>query len=139
MKKIQIVDPNHVYMMWPVLKPFFEKSNSQGPQDSTLEQMKTSLAKNYHILFVVTDDEQNNEVIGAFAVELINYSNHRVAHTVAMGGRGLLDKETIEQYETWARLQGCTKIRAWAKDAQARLYRMKMGLEKTMNVVEKVL
>jgi hypothetical protein len=139
MKKIQIVDPNHVYMMWPVLEPFFKRSEEFGAGDSTVDQIKTSLAKNYHILFVVTDDEQNNEVIGAFAVELINYTNHRVAHTVAMGGRGILDKETIEQYETWARLQGCTKIRAWAKDAQARLYRMKMGLEKTMNVVEKLL
>ena len=88
------------------------------------------------VLFIVVDEEV---IIGAFAVEIINYSNHRVAHTVALGGKGLFDVDTIEQYENWARNQGCTKIRAWAKDAQARLYRMKMGLEKSMNVVEKLL
>jgi len=136
MKQIQIVDPNHVYAMWDTLKPFFEKSEMYGAGDSTADQMKVSLARNYQILFVVTED---SKIIGAFAVELINYSNHRVAHTVAMGGRGLFDKDTVSQYETWARSQGVTKIRAWAKDAQARLYRMKLGLEKSMNVVEKLL
>ena len=136
MKQLHIVDPNNVYRLWHLLQPFFEKSNSQGPQDSTVDQMKTSLAKGYHILFIVVDEEV---IIGAFAVEIINYSNHRVAHTVALGGKGLFDVDTIEQYENWARNQGCTKIRAWAKDAQARLYRMKMGFEKSMNVVEKLL
>jgi hypothetical protein len=49
----------------------------------------------------------------------------------------VFDSDTISQYELWAKQQGCTKIRAWAKDSQARLYRMKLGLQKTMNVVEK--
>ena len=136
MKQLQIVSPNNVYALWPTIESFFEKSEQFGTGDATASQMKVSLASGYQILFIVVDDEV---IIGAFAVELINYSNHRVAHTTAMGGKGVFDADTIKQYEDWARSQGATKIRAWAKDAQARLYRMKMGLHKSMNVVEKLL
>jgi hypothetical protein len=60
-----------------------------------------------------------------------------VAYTSAIGGKALFDEDTIKQYEDWARSQGVTKIRAFAKDAQARLYKMKMGFDTVTHVVEK--
>jgi hypothetical protein len=54
-----------------------------------------------------------------------------------MGGRALVEPDLIEQFEAWARSQGVTKIRAFAQDAQARLYRMKMGFNSVAHVVEK--
>jgi hypothetical protein len=137
MKQIQIIAPEYVYSLWPILEDFFERSAAESTNDSTADQIKTSLARGSQILFGVIDE--NEKLVGAFSVELINYPNHRVAQTTGMGGKGLFDENTIKQYEDWCRTQGCTKIRAWAKDAQARLYRMKLGLEKSMNVVEKLL
>ena len=55
------------------------------------------------------------------------------------GGKGIVVKEVTDQIEQFARSQGATKIKAQAKDSQARLYKMVMGLEKTTNVVEKLL
>jgi hypothetical protein len=54
-----------------------------------------------------------------------------------MGGKALVEPDLIEKFEAWARSQGVTKIRAFAQDAQARLYRMKMGFNSVAHVVEK--
>ena len=56
-----------------------------------------------------------------------------------MGGKGLFDTNTIKQYEDWCKGNGITKIRAYAQESQARLFKMKLGLEKVTNVVEKLL
>jgi hypothetical protein len=62
-----------------------------------------------------------------------------VAHITSIGGKAMIDKDTVSQCEDWARLQGATKIRAFAKDSQARLFKLKMGLEPVTHVVEKTL
>ena len=56
-----------------------------------------------------------------------------------MGGKGVFDINTVKQYEDWCRSNGITKIRAYAQDAQARLFKMKLGLNVITHVVEKTL
>ena len=82
---------------------------------------------------------KDNKIIGCFTVEVINQMNHKVAFTTCMGGKGLFDTYTVKQYEDWCRSNGITKIRAYAQDSQARLFKIKLGLEKVTNVVEKTL
>lgn len=136
MKQVQIVAPDQVHQVWPQLQHYFEASFEQSTGDCTPDQLKFLLSGGKQTLFVVVEDEK---IIGAFSVDIQNAPNHRVAHTTAMGGRGLFDEDTVSQYETWAKLQGATKIRAWAKEPQARLYRQKMNLNTTMFVVEKLI
>ena len=96
-----------------------------GTDDYNVEQLKMLLTEGRQTLFVFTEGEK---IIGALSAEVISYPNNRVVHTSAVGGKGIFDENTIKQYEDWARSQGATKIRAFAKDAQARLYKIKMGL-----------
>jgi hypothetical protein len=105
-----------------------------GTDDYNVDQLKMLLTEGRQTLFVFVEDEK---IIGALSVEMINYPNSRVAYTSAIGGKGLFDENTIKQYEDWAKSQGATKIRAFAKDAQARLYKMKMGFDISTHVVEK--
>jgi len=111
-------------------------ASGTGTEDYTVEQIKFLLVQGKQTLFVIVDEEK---LIGTFTVEVIDYPNHRVAHTTTMGGKGLFDKDTVKQYEDWARSQGVNKIRAFALEAQARLYRMKMGLNMVTHVVEKTI
>ena len=104
--------------------------------DYDIEQLKVLLIKEFQLLFVVVE---GNEIIGCFTVEVINQINHKVAFTTCMGGKGLFDTYTVKQYEDWCKSNGITKIRAYAQDAQARLFKIKLGLEKVTNVVEKTL
>ena len=70
-------------------------------------------------------------------VEFINSANARTMFITALGGHGIVNKETFDQVEVWAKSQGATKIRAFAKDVQARLYKIKVELNTVTHVVEK--
>jgi hypothetical protein len=136
MKQMQIVPPNYIHQVWDKIEPFFDRAMLAGTDDYNVDQLKMLLVDGKQTLFVFVEDEN---IIGALAVELINFPNHRIAHTSAVGGKEIFDENTIKQYEDWCRAQNATKIRAFAKDAQARLYKMKMGFDIVTHVVEKKL
>jgi hypothetical protein len=69
--------------------------------------------------------------------EFINSPNARIMFITAVGGSGIVNDETFSQVETWAKMQGATKASAYAQDSQAKLFKIKLGLEKVTNVVEK--
>ena len=134
MKQIQLVSPDFVCTVWDKIKPFFDASFKFSNDDYNVDQTKMLLVNGVQKLLIAVDDEK---IIGASAVEFINYPNQRVLHIVSMGGRALIEPDMIKQFEDWAKSQGATKIRAFAQDAQARLYKMKMGLNTVTHVVEK--
>jgi len=137
MKQIQIVAPGHINTVWPIVRGLLNTAIINYPDaDYDVEHLKVLLIKEFQVLFVVIEDQN---IIGTFTVEIINYPNHKVAHTTCMGGKGLFDSNTVSQYEEWCKGNGVTKIRAYAQDAQARLFKMKLGLNAVTHVVEKTL
>ena len=137
MKSVQIVAPSHILGVWENVWPMLNVAFINYEHgDYDIEQLKVLLIKEFQLLFVVVE---NNKIIGCFTVEVINQMNHKVAFTTCMGGKGLFDEHTVKQYEDWCKGNGVTKIRAFAQDSQARLFKIKLGLEKVTNVVEKTL
>jgi hypothetical protein len=135
MRQINIVAPDFINQYWNKIEPFFESSFKFSTDDYSVDQIKFLLVNGQQICLVAVDED--GSIIGASAVSISNYPNHRVLHITSMGGRALVEDDLIQQFEAWARSQGVTKIRAFAQDAQTRLYRMKMGFESVANVVEK--
>jgi hypothetical protein len=137
MKQIQLVAPGHIHVVWPAVRDLLNIAIiNYDNADYDVEHLKVLLIKEFQLLFVIVED---NKIIGAYTVEIINHPNHKVAHTTCMGGKGVFDKDTVRQYEDWCKGNGITKIRAYAKDAQARLFKMKLGLNVVTHVVEKTL
>jgi hypothetical protein len=136
MRQIQIVAPDFVCQNWNKIESFFESSFKFSTDDYSVDQIKFLLVNGQQICLVAVEDDN---IIGASAVSINNYPNHRVLHITSMGGRALVEPDLIEQFEAWARSQGVTKIRAYAQDAQARLYKMKMGFDSVAHVVEKTI
>jgi hypothetical protein len=136
MKVLQTVDVIHMYNVWDKVKDFFTDSDRSELDEHTIEYFKLNvLNRSYNLLVVVED----NITIGAFLMYFMNTPTHRVLNIAAAGGKDIVVKEVTDQIEQFARSQGATKIKAQSKDSQARLYKMVMGLEKTTNVVEKLL
>jgi hypothetical protein len=135
MRQINIVAPDFINQYWNKIEPFFESSFKFSTDDYSVDQIKFLLVNGQQICLVAVEDD--GTIIGASAVSISNYPNHRVLHITSMGGRALVEPDLIQQFEAWARSQGVTKIRAFAQDAQARLYRMKMGFDSVAHVVEK--
>jgi hypothetical protein len=135
MRQINIVAPDFINQYWNKIEPFFETSFKFSTDDYSVDQIKFLLVNGQQICLVAVEDD--GSIIGASAVSISNYPNHRVLHITSMGGRALVEDDLIKQFETWAKSQGVTKIRAFAQDAQARLYKMKMGFQSVAHVVEK--
>lgn len=134
--QLQVVAPSFVHQLWGKVEDYFVAAYSDGFDDCTIEQLKHQLAMGVQTLVVVID---NGEICGAATISLQTLPNHRVAVVTAAGGTGIINADIFEQVATWAKSQGATKIRAWAKESQARLYRQKVGLNATYSVVEKLI
>ena len=137
MKSVQIVAPNNILSVWKTVWPMLNVAFINYEHgDYDIEQLKVLLIKEFQLLFVVVE---YNKIIGAFTVEINNQPNYKIAHTTCMGGKGLFNENTVKQYEDWCRSNGITKIRAYAQDVQARLFKIKLGLNVVSHVVEKTL
>lgn len=134
--QVQPVAPEHVYQVWPSVEAYFKAAEQYGVGDCTTDQLKLQLVSGLNTLLVATKD---NVIKGAAVMAINNLPNHRVAVIVSAGGRGIADADVLAQVVVWAKMQGATKIRAWAKDAQARLFRQTMGLNTATHVVEKLI
>jgi hypothetical protein len=135
MNTVQIVAPNNIYNVWEDVKEYLNASMNTSTGDCTVDQLKLILARGEQTLLVSVNE--NGKLNGAMAVEFINYPNNRVMHITALGGNEIVNDETFSQVEAWARLQGATKVSAWAQEAQARLYKMKANFNTVRFVVEK--
>jgi len=135
MNTVQIVAPNNIYNVWEDVKEYLNASINVSGGDFTLDQLKFMLGRNEQTLLVSVDD--TNKINGAMTVEFINRPNDRVMFITALGGNGIVNDETFSQVESWARLQGATKVSAWAQEAQARLYKIKANFNTVRFVVEK--
>jgi|TARA_B110000285_G_C14852927_1_gene480815 hypothetical protein len=135
MKQVHTVAPDKVNEVWGEVKPLLNAAFlNHDDVDYGIEYLKEELVGGKQHLFLVVESAK---IIGAYTVELVDYTNHRIALTTCIGGKGMFNKNTVQQWEDWARSQGVTKIRAYAKEAQARLFKLKMGLQPVMRVLEK--
>jgi hypothetical protein len=135
MIRVELIAPDYVYQVWDDVKDFLDASIKTGTGTCTLDQLKLLLAKNYQALIVGVNED--NKIVGAMAVEIMNYPNARTLFITALGGFGVVTQEIWQQVEDWARLQGVTKVSAWCEEAQARLYKQKAGFDTIRFVVEK--
>jgi hypothetical protein len=135
MNTVQIVAPNNVYNVWGDIENYLNASINVSGGDMTLDQLKLMLVKGEQTLLVSTDDK--GKLNGAMTVEFQNRPNDRVLFITALGGNGIVNNETFGQVENWARMQGATKVGAWAQEAQARLYKLKANFNTVRMVVEK--
>jgi hypothetical protein len=135
MNTVQIVAPNNIYGIWDKVETYLDASINVSTGDCTLEQLKLLLIRGEQTLLVAADEQ--GKLTGAMAVEFINYPNSRVMFITTLGGHGIVNNETFSQVEGWARMQGATKVSAWAQEAQARLYKIKANFNTVRMVVEK--
>ena len=134
MMHVQVVAPQFIYQIWHGVEPFFSAAEVYGTGDCTTEQLKLQLVSGAQTLMVAIDED--SIIHGAAAISVYNLPNHRVAVITAAGGAGITDSTVVEQVIAWARSQGATKLRMWAKDAQARLYRLKLKVQPVATVMD---
>ena len=101
----------------------------------SVEHLKLYLTSGQQTLLIIIDDENN--IHGAFTVEITNFPNERVAFTTSVGGKGITEQDLWSQYEQWLKNNGVTMIRGAAHETVARLWRRKFGVQSRYIIVEK--
>ena len=135
MNTVQIVAPNNIYNVWSDVDSFLNASINTSTGDCTLEQLKLLLVRGEQTLLVSVNEQ--GKINGAMTVEFQNLPSNRVMFITALGGNGIVNEGTFSQVESWARMQGATKVSAWAQESQARLYKIKANFNTVRMVVEK--
>lgn len=135
--KIKHVPIDYIYVVWPQVEPMLAKAMEHSKGEYNLEQLKVMLTTGMQELIVAVDDEDN--IKGAATICFENYPNDRIAFMTSVGGRLLTNKSCWESFEGWCKSRGCTKVRGFAFESVARLWKQKFDVDTVYLVVEKKL
>lgn len=115
---IEIINNAHVNRVWPMAEPFIEEALAYSCGDYTVEQAKTLVAVGAWTLLVGVDE---TGVKGAATVSFSNRPNDRVAFITAVGGKFIIDKESVEELKQVLASVGATYIEGAVRESVERL------------------
>lgn len=116
--KIEQVPVQYVHAVWPDVERFLKKPVLYAHGEFTIEQLRAYVADGSWQLLVATEGAT---VHGAMVIHTFNRPNHRVAFVMAVGGRGIISRDTFTQLGDFARLWGAQRIECAARPAVGRL------------------
>lgn len=130
--KIQHVPVDLVAQVWPQAREFV----ANGLKHATacnISHAEVFLSNGSWILLVAVND--NNDICGAYVLNIQNELANRTAMIVSAGGTGLASQEAFDQVKNIAFNMGATKIQVLARESAARLYK-RVGLEEKATLME---
>lgn len=131
--QIQNVHPNYVQQLWPSINTMLERALEHSGGEYSAEQLRMMLVRGEQVLLIANGE---SGIVGAATIAFENYPNDRIAFITAIGGRLIAKQSLFDELKEWCRQQGCTKIRGAAREAVARLWHQKFGIEERYRIVE---
>lgn len=124
--ELLVVPPTHIDQAWKEGACRLSEACETSGGEITGDQLKMILARGERTLLRVTKDGQ---AVGWMAIRIDQLPNVRVLHVCELYAPGATFVEFFEQLKALAKGAGCSEVRCSAKEAQARLYRMRFGFE----------
>lgn len=120
------VPASHIDQAWRDGAHNLSKACDTSGGEITGDQLKLLLSRGERSLLQMRDGEA---IVGWGVVRIDQLPNVRVLHACEMYAPNASFERFFESLKDLAKGLGCSEIRCSAKDAQARLYRMKLGFE----------
>jgi len=130
--KVQVVNAQYVAQIWPLVEKFIVAA-LEHTDDVTAEQIKVYLANGTWFLLAMIDEE--NKIHGAMTITFETSANYRSAIFTTIGGKGVVNKDVLEQVCGIVKSFGATRIQCLARDSAVRLYE-RIGLCKKATLME---
>lgn len=124
---------NYVAQAWPLVEKHIVESQKHCGDDFTIDQIKLYLLTGQWLLIAVVDEIET--IHGAVTVSFINLPNARVGFITNLGGRLVVNGDTVEQLKNILKAQGATKMQATTREAMTRLLKS-AGFYERYSVVE---
>ena len=140
--RVERVTKEFVNRTWPFVEKYLADALTFGdpspPEMQTyrVEHMRDWVMRGDWALYVAVDE--NSQIKGAATVLFYNEPLHRIAFVTAIGGRLIIDKNTLAQFDALLIGNGATLIQAMGRDSIVRLWR-KFGFSKCNTMVERLL
>ncbi|MDQ1759021.1 hypothetical protein DAI43_10490 [Achromobacter xylosoxidans] len=132
MRTLTHFDPARLDTVWPEVAPMLNAALSKGEGELDLSQLRLLITARQAELVLVVDE---GALVGAIAIEFIQYPNYRVANFIATGGRRLFARAgDVDQLKAWLKERGATKIQGYCPPAVARLW-CRLGFHVAYQVV----
>lgn len=132
MRTLTHFDPARLDTVWPEVAPMLNAALSKGEGELDLSQLRLLITARQAELVLVVED---GALVGAIAIEFMQYPNYRVANFIATGGRRLFARAgDVDQLKAWLKERGATKIQGYCPPAVARLW-CRLGFHVAYQVV----
>jgi len=132
MLELRIVPSTHIQQTWNEVEHMLASAMVHSAGEYNLDQLKVMLVEGRQVLLVLIDE--NNKIQTAFTIEWINHPNERIAFMTGIGGK--TDVNAFNQFKSWVKAHGGTKIQGAAFESVARLWKRKFGFENRYIIVE---
>jgi hypothetical protein len=108
--------------LWPAIAPLLERAVEYSDGMTTLEEQRIAIAEKRHQLWVVATN--GKQIIAAAVSTLQKFPSGLVLATITLlGGDNGSIKDLIElraEFESWAKVEGCNRVRFFARKGWAR-------------------
>lgn len=123
---LSVIQPQFVDRAWRDGASCLAEACETSGGEITGDQLKLILARGERTLVALVEDDKP---IGWGAWRVDQLPNVRVLHCTDLVAHGANFERFFDELKKAAEMLGCSEIRCCAKPAQARLYRMKLGME----------
>ena len=127
------VPSTHIDLAWQQGASCLVEACDTSGGEITGDQLKLILSRGERTLIRMDED---GTAVGWGVVRVDQLPNMRVLFVTDMVAHNGGFERFFEQLKHLARDLGCSKVRCAAKDAQARLYRMKAGFKPVYSILE---
>lgn len=123
---LAIVDPKFVDRAWKDGAACLSEACDTSGDEITGSQLKLMLSRGERTLVALVDE---GKPVGWGVWRVDQLPNVRVLHCTNLVAHNAHFERFFDELKTAAEMLGCSEIRCSAAPAQARLYRMKLGME----------
>lgn len=125
-KTISYLSKEHLDKFWVQLKPLLEAGLMCSEGELDISQLRLLIVGGVVHIVVATDTPDN--IVGALAFEIVTFPNYRAANIISYGGHNLFaDARDMRYFTDILKKAGISKLQAWCKPAQARLFKSSFG------------
>lgn len=122
MNKLLQVPPEILEKVWPVVGPMLQKAIDYSRGTTTLEDCVRRVAAKEAQLWLVIDTDQGNKVMAAGVTSLQKFpTGVLICNIELFGGEHMHEWfEQKEEFEKWAKEEGCREVRLFARKGWAK-------------------
>lgn len=118
---LYLVPAGHIIDVWEDVRPLLISGLENRDAEYSIDELHEFLLSGQWKLCIAADSD--DKIHGAAAISFITYPNEHIAFVSSIGGRLIIDENTVTQFKTILRKLGATRLQGAVSEALARFYR----------------